>query len=177
LIRRSETRLRDACIIVPDVFTDRRGFFKESYSKQKYEAIGITDDFIQDNLSFSVRGTLRGLHGDPRMSKLVQVLDGRVFDVIVDMRRDSPTFGKWEAHELSGDNHLQMYIPHGFAHGFLALTDALFSYKQSAYHDPAQEFAVRYDDPELAIDWPVSGAPLLSEKDRKNPSFADAPKF
>jgi dTDP-4-dehydrorhamnose 3,5-epimerase len=172
-IRVVESELAEARLFVPDVFDDDRGYFKETYSRRKYGELGLTDEFVQDSISLSSRNVIRGLHGDREMSKLVQVLRGQAWDVIVDARRDSPTFGKWQGFELTQDNHVQLYIPKGFLHGFLALCDGvLFSYKQSAHYDPAHEFAARWDDPTLAIRWPLAGAPRLSEKDQCNPDFA-----
>lgn len=169
------TKLTGAVIIKLPAFADDRGLFKETYVRSKYAAIGITDDFVQDNVSFSRRGVLRGLHADPRMSKLVQVLRGEAFDVIVDTRSDSPTFGKWEGVHLRADEHTQLYIPAGFLHGFLALTDdVVFTYKQSAEYAPEREIGVRWDDPDLAIAWPLTGAPEVSPKDLRNRAFCDA---
>lgn len=169
-----QTRLAGAFIVKLPAFADDRGLFKETYVRSKYAAIGVTDEFVQDNVSFSRRGVLRGLHADPRMSKLVQVLRGEVFDVIVDTRSDSPTFGKWEGVHLRADEHTQLYIPAGFLHGFLALTDdVVFTYKQSAEYAPEREIGVRWDDPDLAIAWPLSGKPEVSSKDSRNGAFRD----
>ena len=163
----------EARIFVPEVFEDERGFFKETYSTAKYRALGLSDEFVQDSVSFSRRNVIRGLHYDVRMSKLVQVLRGRIFDVIVDLREGSPTSLRWQGFELSADNHRQLYVPAGFAHGFLALTDdVIFSYKHGALHDPAHERSVRWDDPTLAIAWPLAGDPILSAKDRAAPPLA-----
>jgi dTDP-4-dehydrorhamnose 3,5-epimerase len=165
-----ETKFADAKIFVPEVFADERGFFKETYSTQKYRALGLADDFVQDSVSYSSKNVIRGLHYDRRMSKLVQVLRGRVFDAIADLREDSPTYLQWQGFYLSEDDHHQLYVPAGFAHGFLALTDnVIFSYKHGALHDPAQERAVRWNDPTLAIAWPLEGEPILSAKDRVAP--------
>jgi dTDP-4-dehydrorhamnose 3,5-epimerase len=165
-----ETTLRDARLFVPDVFEDERGFFKETYSTIKYRALGLTDEFVQDSVSFSNKNVIRGLHGDRAMSKLVQVLRGSIWDVIADLREGSPSYRKWEAFDLSDRNHVQLYIPPGFAHGFLALTDdVVFAYKHGALYDPAREFSVRWDDPTLAIPWPLSGEPRISAKDRVAP--------
>jgi dTDP-4-dehydrorhamnose 3,5-epimerase len=173
-IRTIEASLRGARLFVPEVFEDDRGFFKETYSRRKYHELGLTDDFVQDSVSFSSRNVIRGLHGDPEMSKLVQVLRGKIWDVIVDARRDSPTFGKWEGFYLSEHNHLQLYIPKGCLHGFLALTDdVVFNYKHGAHHDPAREFAVRWDDPTLAIAWPLVGPARVSAKDQANQLFKE----
>jgi dTDP-4-dehydrorhamnose 3,5-epimerase len=163
----------DARIFVPEVFEDERGFFKEAYSTAKYKALGLSDEFVQDSVSFSRRNVIRGLHYDVRMSKLVQVLRGRIFDVIVDLREGSPTSLRWQGFELSAENHRQLYVPAGFAHGFLALSDdVVFSYKHGALHDPAHERSVRWDDPTLAIAWPLAGDPILSAKDRAAPPLA-----
>jgi len=167
-----DTTIAGARLFSPDVFEDERGFFKETYSTAKYRALGIADDFVQDNVSFSAKNVLRGLHGDPRMSKLVNVLRGAVWDVIVDVRADSPTYLRWEGFELSERNHVQLYIPKGCAHGFLTLTDdVVFVYKNGALYDPATEFAYRWDDPTLAVAWPLTGEPRLSAKDRVAPLF------
>ena len=153
-------------------FADSRGYFKEMFSSSRYRDAGITDDFVQDNVSFSRRGVLRGLHGDFRMSKLVGVLAGEAFDVIVDVRPGSPTRGHWHGVTLRGEDHWQIYVPAGFLHGFLALSDdVLFLYKQSALYDPAAEFGVRWDDDDLAIAWPTgANGAVLSAKDAVNPS-------
>ncbi len=165
-----ETSLKDALVFVPDVFADERGFFKETYSSAKYQALGINAAWVQDNVSSSARNVIRGLHGDRRMAKLVQVMHGRAWDVIVDLREGSPTYRKWEAFELSADNHRQLYIPAGFLHGFLAQSDGtLLMYKQSALYDPKQEFAINWCDPTLAIAWPLDGEPILSPKDAAAP--------
>jgi dTDP-4-dehydrorhamnose 3,5-epimerase len=168
-----ETTLADARLFFPDVYPDERGFFKETYSTAKYRALGLLDDFVQDSVSFSSKNVIRGLHGDPEMSKLVTVLRGKIWDVIVDLRRDSPTYLKWEGFELSEDNHVQLYIPKGFAHGFIALTDnVIFSYKHGALHDAQREFAYRWDDPTFAITWPLVGEPRISAKDQAAKLFA-----
>jgi dTDP-4-dehydrorhamnose 3,5-epimerase len=164
--------LQGAKLLSLPVFTDSRGYFKEMFSSPRYRAAGITDDFVQDNVSVSHRGVLRGLHGDFRMSKLVGVLVGEAFDVIVDVRPGSPTRGHWHSLTLRAAEHLQIYVPAGFLHGFFALSDdVLFLYKQSALYDPSTEFGVRWDDGDLAIAWPtgVNGA-VLSAKDAANPS-------
>ncbi|MBV8333167.1 MAG: dTDP-4-dehydrorhamnose 3,5-epimerase [Candidatus Eremiobacteraeota bacterium] len=161
-------------MFVPDVFEDDRGFFKETFSVRKYRDLGLTDEFVQDSVSFSRRNVLRGLHGDPQMSKLVQVLRGEIWDVIVDARRGSPAYGRWEAFALSETNHHQLYIPRGFLHGFLALTDGvLFNYKHSAYYEPSREIAVRWDDPTIGIAWPLDGTPIVSDRDGSAGRFAD----
>jgi dTDP-4-dehydrorhamnose 3,5-epimerase len=162
----------EARIFVPEVFGDDRGFFKETYSSAKYGALGLSDQFVQDSVSFSKRNVLRGLHYDMRMSKLVQVLRGRVFDVIVDLRDASPTRLRWQGFDLSAESHRQLYVPAGFGHGFLALSDdVVFSYKQGAAFDPVHERSVRWNDPALAIAWPLAGEPILSAKDRAAPTL------
>jgi dTDP-4-dehydrorhamnose 3,5-epimerase len=164
------TDFAEAKIFIPEVFRDERGFFKETYSTAKYRALGLVDDFVQDSVSFSKKNVIRGLHYDRRMSKFVQVLRGRIFDVIVDLREGSATHLHWQGFELSEDDHRQLYIPPGFAHGFLALTDdVVFSYKHGALYDSANESAIRWNDPSLKIDWPLDGAPILSAKDRAAP--------
>ncbi|MHB8146025.1 MAG: dTDP-4-dehydrorhamnose 3,5-epimerase [Vulcanimicrobiaceae bacterium] len=167
--------LTDARLLVPRAFTDDRGFFMETYSSERYRAVGIYDGFVQDNISVSRRGTLRGLHSDPRMAKLVQVLAGEAYDVIVDLRRDSRTYRECFGAMLSAANRTQLYVPPGFLHGYLALADdTIFSYKQSALYDPTMEFGVAWNDPDLAIAWPLEGmSPLLSPKDAANPTLRE----
>jgi len=154
-------------VLEPDVFEDTRGYFQEAFSNEKYAALGINETFVQDNVSYSRKDVLRGMHYDPRMTKLVYVVLGRVFDVVVDVRAGSPTFQQWTGVELSSDNHRQIFIPAGFAHGFLTLSDeAIVVYKQSAPYDPASERAISWRDPDVAIDWPLHGrSPILSPKD------------
>ena len=171
------TELPSVLLIEPRVFGDSRGFFFESFHAGRYAGVGIRDAFVQDNLSRSVQDTLRGLHfQEPgAQGKLVQVLNGAVWDVAVDVRRGSPHFGRWVGMELSADNHRQLWIPPGFAHGFCVLTDtADFFYKCTAPYAPEWERAVRWDDPALAIRWPVR-APILSAKDAGAPLLAEAP--
>jgi dTDP-4-dehydrorhamnose 3,5-epimerase len=165
--------LAGALIITPRIFSDERGFFKEIYSLDRYRRSGVDETFVQDNLSLSHCGVLRGLHGDARMAKLVTVLRGSAFDVIVDARAQSPTRRRWHATTLDAATGRQIYIPRGFLHGFLALEDdTLFAYKQSAPYDPAQEFGVAWDDPDLGIEWPLRGrAPILSPRDAANPTL------
>ncbi len=161
-----DTTFPDAKIYVPDVYFDARGYFKETYSRNKYARAGMHDDWVQDSVSRSSRNVLRGMHIDPRMAKLVQALKGTIFDVIVDMRAGSPTFRRWEGFVLSEDNHHQLYVPKGFAHGFLAQSDeAVVMYKMSAHYDPAFESGVRWNDPTVGIEWPLDGVPLVSSKD------------
>jgi dTDP-4-dehydrorhamnose 3,5-epimerase len=163
-----------ALLIAPDVFADERGFFKESFSAERYRAAGVTDVFIQDNVSVSKRHVLRGLHGDRRMAKLIQVLRGEAFDVLVDVRTGSPTYGRWEGFSLTEHNHAQLYIPAGCLHGFMAMTDdVILSYKQSATYNPAHEFCVRWNDPVLNIAWPSASEPRLSAKDAAAPLLSE----
>ncbi len=166
ILRSSETPIAQVLVIEPDVFADDRGFFKEVYSKQRYAALGIEGPFVQDNVSRSRKGVLRGMHFDARMAKLVQCLQGEIFDVVVDMRKDSPTYKHWHSVQLTGENHRQIFIPAGVAHGFYVLSEeAVLLYKQTAPYDPAMERALSWRDPEIGIVWPFSGEPLLSAKD------------
>lgn len=170
-----KTTLDEVLIIEPDLFPDNRGMFFESYSKRKYAELGITDEFVQDNHSISTRGVLRGLHFqiNPGQAKLVRVTRGEVFDVAVDVRKDSPNFGKWVGIHLSEENHLQAYIPNGFAHGLCVLSEtAEFLYKCSDYYSPENERGALWNDPDIGIDWPIEN-PILSDKDRKNPRLRD----
>ncbi|MDP9017910.1 MAG: dTDP-4-dehydrorhamnose 3,5-epimerase [Candidatus Eremiobacteraeota bacterium] len=163
-----ETGLAGVKLITPDVFKDERGFFKETFSLERYAQAGITSPFVQDNVSVSMQGVLRGMHYDPRMAKLVQVLFGRVFDVVVDMREGSATYKQWDGFELTADNHYQVYVPPGVAHGFLTLSDrAVLMYKQTALYDPKSEKAISWRDPSINIEWPLvnGNQPLLSPKD------------
>ncbi|GAC1388690.1 MAG: dTDP-4-dehydrorhamnose 3,5-epimerase [Vulcanimicrobiaceae bacterium] len=163
-----ETGLAGVRLITPDVFKDERGFFKETFSLERYAPAGIAGPFVQDNVSVSMQGVLRGLHYDPRMAKLVQVLFGRIFDVVVDMREGSSTFKQWDGFELTADNHYQVFVPPGVAHGFLTLSDrAVVMYKQTALYDPQSEKAISWRDPSVGVEWPlVNGTqPLLSPKD------------
>lgn len=163
--------------IEPKVFGDPRGYFMETWNLQRYRDAGITAEFVQDNISLSRRGTLRGLHfqNPNAQGKLLQVLLGEVFDVAVDLRRSSPTFGRWHGLILSEENRRQFFIPPGFAHGFAVLSDsALFQYKCTDFYSPKDELTLRWDDPEIGIRWPVAD-PLLSEKDRKGVPLRDFP--
>jgi dTDP-4-dehydrorhamnose 3,5-epimerase len=156
-------------IIEPKVFGDARGFFLESWNRQRYAEAGLPMDFVQDNVSLSRRGTLRGLHFQKpnAQGKLLQVLLGEVFDVAVDLRRSSPSFGRWHGLNLSGENKRQFYIPPGFAHGFYVVSEtALFQYKCTELYSPKDELTLKWDDPEIGIAWP-GPQPLLSEKDKK----------
>jgi dTDP-4-dehydrorhamnose 3,5-epimerase len=170
-----ELPLAGAKLIRPRIFRDPRGFFFESYSQARYEAAGIGETWLQDNHSASTKGTLRGLHyqSKPGQAKLLRVTLGRIFDVIVDIRPSSPTFGRWHGEEIDADEHVQIYIPIGFAHGFAVLSDqAEVQYKVSAPYDAATECAIRWDDAELGVAWPVS-EPILSARDKTSESFAD----
>jgi dTDP-4-dehydrorhamnose 3,5-epimerase len=169
--------LQGLLIIEPDVFGDSRGYFMESWNRQRYRDAGIDFDFVQDNFSLSRRGTLRGLHFQNPLAqgKLVSVLQGEVFDVGVDIRRSSPTFGRWFGMTLSADNKRQFFLPPGFAHGFLVLSDmALFHYKCTDYYSPKDEQGFRWDDPEVGIKWPVEN-PILSKRDAAAPYLKAIP--
>ena len=161
-------------IIEPKVFRDSRGLFYEVYSESKYKEQGVPARFVQDNHSISEKGVLRGLHYqvNPGQDKLVRVVRGEIFDVAVDIRKSSPTYGKWWGLSLSETNNLQLYIPVGFAHGFCVLSDsAEVLYKCSDYYSPQSERGIMWNDPDLAIDWPIEN-PMLSEKDIEYPNFA-----
>lgn len=172
----SDTPLLGVKIIQPDVFSDSRGYFLETHHLQKYRDAGLDGNFVQDNLSRSAKDVLRGLHYQypHAQGKLVYVVYGRIFDVAVDIRRDSPTFGKWFGIELSADNHLQLYISPGFAHGFCVLSEtADVIYKCTAFYHAASEHTLQWNDPDLAIDWPVTH-PLLSDKDTRGKPLQQA---
>ena len=173
-----ETDIEGVLIFEPKAFGDPRGFFMETWSRNRYTDAGLAVDFVQDNVSSSTKGVLRGLHYQyPQpQGKLVQVLRGEVLDVAVDIRVGSPTFGRAVTCVLSEDNHKQFYVPEGFAHGFCVLSEmALFSYKCTNYYNPKTEGGVLWNDPDLAIDWPMD-EPALSEKDRICPRLKDIPK-
>jgi dTDP-4-dehydrorhamnose 3,5-epimerase len=176
-LKRIDTDLPGCCIVEPAVFGDARGYFYESFNAEKYAAIGIHARFVQSNVSRSARGVLRGLHyqwPNPQ-GKLVGVLEGEVYDVAVDIRRGSPTFGRWTAAMLTAENKRQFWIPEGFAHGFCVVSDyATFVYQCTALYDRAADAGVRWNDAELAINWPVAD-PLLSDKDKVAPFLADVP--
>ena len=175
------TAIDGVLVLQPKVFGDARGFFLESFNQRAFdEAAGRHVDFVQDNHSRSARGVLRGLHfqkGDKAQGKLVRVAAGAVFDVAVDIRRTSPTFGRWVGVELSADNQRQLWVPPGLAHGFLVLSESAdFLYKTTEYYSPQDEGAVRWDDPDLAIAWPDLGeAPRLSAKDAAAQALRDLP--
>ena len=165
-------------VLEPDVFRDERGFFLETFHEQKYEDLGIKSKFVQDNLSLSSKGILRGLHFQYRhpQAKLVQVILGEVFDVAVDIRQGSLTFGKWFGIMLSQNNLYQMFIPEGFAHGYWVVSEtALFAYKCSDFYSPAYEGGLLWSDPDIGIQWPAS-EPVLSQKDSRLPRLSEFPK-
>ena len=174
-----KTPLQDCYIIHDTVFADSRGYFFESFNAKKFEELtGVATPFVQDNQSSSTRGVLRGLHaqtGEHAQSKLVRVLSGKVLDVAVDLRKYSPSFGKAFSIELTGDNHKQLYIPRGFAHGFVVLSDtAVFFYKCDNFYNKAAELGIMYDDPDLNINWQLPKEDLiLSDKDMHNAYLAD----
>lgn len=174
-----ETPLKDCYVIEPTIFEDDRGYFFEKYNEKKFEELtGMNGHFVQDNISKSSYGVLRGLHlqkGEHAQAKLVSCLEGKVFDVAVDLRRNSPTFGKWYGIELTPENKLQLYVPRGFGHGFSVLSEtAIFSYKCDNFYNKESEGSVIWNDPDLNIDWKL---PLdivqLSDKDRGLPTFAE----
>lgn len=171
------TAIDGVVIIEPRVFRDSRGFFLETYQQDRYAGHGISETFVQDNLSYSVKNTLRGLHFQIRkpQAKLVQAVVGEILDVVVDLRPGSTTFGKWEAVTLSAESCRQLFIPCGMAHGFQVLSDtALFLYKCSDFYDPEDEAGVLWNDPDIGIDWPLS-QPIISDKDRRHPRLKDIP--
>jgi len=168
-------RLDGVVLVKPVVWQDERGFFLETYHAEKYRSGGIPDPFVQDNHSFSVRGTLRGLHGQLRhpQGKLVRAILGEIFDVAVDARPDSSTFGQWVGAVLSSDNHHQLYVPPGYVHGFVVMSEtAHVQYKCTDLYYREDEIAVVWNDPDIAIDWPVA-APLLKERDARAPRLAE----
>jgi dTDP-4-dehydrorhamnose 3,5-epimerase len=172
-----KTNLEGVRLIKPQVFGDQRGFFTETYSKKKFQEAGVEAVFVQDNHSKSEKkGVLRGLHFQKppyEQAKLVRVVKGSVYDVVVDLRKDSPTFGKWEGFELSDKNFLMLYIPRGFAHGFCTLEpETEFLYKVDNVYAPESEGGVIWNDPDLSIDWPTQ-SPILSDKDQKWPNLSN----
>ena len=175
------TPLDGVLVIEPTVFGDERGFFMESFNRREFsEQAGIALDFVQDNHSRSARGVLRGLHYQivQPQGKLVRVGSGAVFDVVVDMRRSSATFGRWHGVELSAANRRIVWVPPGFAHGFLTLSDtADFLYKTTDYYAPQHQRALLWNDPQIGIEWPLTGAPILSEKDRVADYLSTAESF
>lgn len=175
------TKIKDVLILEPKVFGDERGFFKESFNKRTFaRATGVEPDFVQDNYSRSSKNVLRGLHYQIKQpqGKLVYVGSGSVFDVAVDLRRSSPTFGQWVGVELSEQNQRQLWVPPGFAHGFVVLSDSVdFLYKATDYYAPEHERCIIWNDPQLNIRWPLDGEPRLSAKDQLGVSFEQAEYF
>lgn len=172
------TELEGVYIIEPQVFGDHRGWFMENYSKLKLDNIGLDIDFIQDNHSYSaIKGTLRGLHfqiNPKAQTKLIRCTRGKILDVAVDIRKGSPTYKRWIAHELTAENKTQLLMPKGFAHGFLTLTDDVeVQYKVDEYYSPENDRSIRYDDPEIKVNWGIED-PILSEKDLKAPLLKDS---
>ena len=175
MAERLPTQLDGVVLIEPEVHGDERGFLVETWRRDSWAELGVDLDFVQHNHSRSVRGTLRGLHfqTSPGQAKLVRCMRGRIFDVAVDLRRSSPTFGRWEGHELDDERHRQLLVPVGFGHGFCVLSDvADVSYQLSSLYDPATEAGIAWDDADVAVDWPIA-EPLLSERDRSAPGLAD----
>ena len=176
------TAIPDVILIKPKVFVDERGFFMETYQAERFAEAGIPNDFVQDNHSGSGRGILRGLHYQARQpqGKLVRVIAGEIFDVAVDLRRSSPTFGQWAGHYLLAENKHQLWIPPGFAHGFYVLSEwAEVLYKATDFYAPQWERTLAWDDPEIDIEWPLidGGEPILSEKDRQRKGLKEAELF
>ncbi|MCA9484946.1 MAG: dTDP-4-dehydrorhamnose 3,5-epimerase [Nitrospina sp.] len=170
-----KTKLQDVLLIEPKVFRDPRGFFLETYNSRRYHGQGIDVPMVQDNRAFSSKGVLRGLHFQKNFpqDKLVWAPHGEVMDIALDLRKSSPTYGQWEAYHLTGENHLQAFIPVGFAHGYVVLSDtAEFAYKCSEFYHPEDEGGVVWNDPDLAIDWGIAD-PIISEKDAKLPRMRD----
>jgi dTDP-4-dehydrorhamnose 3,5-epimerase len=169
------TRLDGLVLLEPDVHGDERGFLVETFSERDWREAGVDCEFVQDNHSRSSAGILRGLHfqRSPGQAKLVRCMRGRVWDVAVDLRRDSPTFAQWEGHELDDELHRQLFVPRGFAHGFCVLSDvADVHYRLSDYYDPATEAGIAWDDPTVAVDWPIDD-PQVSERDATAPKLAE----
>ncbi len=172
----NETNIKGVYIIDVKVYGDNRGYFMETYKEKEFIEAGLKYDFIQDNQSSSKKGVLRGLHFQKKypQAKLVRVLSGEVFDVAVDLRKDSETYGKWVGILLSGENHRQFMIPRGFAHGFIVVSDyAEFAYKCDEIYHPEDEDGIMWNDPDIGIEWPNVGSVILSEKDKKHPMFKD----
>ncbi len=174
-IKVTRCEIEGLCVIEPTVFRDERGYFVETYNRNDFEAEGLDMTFVQDNQSMSTKGVLRGLHFQKEYAqgKLVRVVDGEVFDVAVDLREGSPTLGKWFGVRLSSENQKQFYIPKGFAHGFMVLSDkAVFTYKCTDFYHPGDEGGLKFDDPDIGIDWPIPEGMtkddlIISEKDTK----------
>ena len=172
----TESGIKGVYVIEPDVYKDDRGFFMETFHIERYrKLIGINFDFVQDNISRSSKNVLRGMHFQRNypQGKIVKASRGEILDVIVDLRKDSPTYGTWESFKLSEQNKLQVWIPPGFAHGFLVMSDSAdFEYKCTEYYHPEDEHCLMWNDPEVAIDWPIND-PILSEKDKRGLSLKD----
>jgi dTDP-4-dehydrorhamnose 3,5-epimerase len=172
--RRVETGIPDLVLVEPDVHGDERGFFVETFRESELPGLGIDAHFVQDNHSRSGARVLRGIHTQRGQAKLVRCPAGRVWDVAVDLRPDSPTYRRWEGHELDDVAHRQLFIPDGFGHGFCVLSDSAdVLYRVSSYYDPSLETGIAWDDPEIGIEWPISD-PVLSERDRGAPPLAEA---
>ncbi|WP_195972826.1 dTDP-4-dehydrorhamnose 3,5-epimerase [Clostridium thermobutyricum] len=173
-----ETKIKDLYIIEPKVFGDNRGYFMETYSKKAFNEAGLTMEFVQDNESRSKKGVLRGLHFQTKhtQGKLVRVTDGAVYDVAVDLRKGSPTYGQWEGILLTAENKKQFYVPEGFAHGFLVVSDyATFNYKCTDFYAPEYDGGILWNDPDIGVEWPLEGIEeiLLSEKDKNQKRLKD----
>ena len=177
-MKRIETDLPGVIIFESRIHEDDRGFFMETYRESAFGDLGVTDRFVQDNHSRSLRNTIRGIHFQLRapQAKLCRVTRGEVFDVVADIRTGSPTFGRWTGVHLSEDNRRLLYVPPGFAHGFLVLSDfADFLYKCGSYYDPGDEFGIRWDDPSLDVNWPLANIPVISPRDAGLPLLEDIP--
>jgi dTDP-4-dehydrorhamnose 3,5-epimerase len=174
--RRLETKLEGVVVLEPEAHGDARGFLVETFRADDWRAAGVeVGGFVQDNHSRSAQGILRGLHfqTDPGQAKLIRCARGAIFDVVVDLRRSSPSFGRWEGHHLDDERHRQLFVPVGFAHGFCVLTEiADVAYKLSSYYDPATEAGIAWDDPDVGVEWPLA-EPQLSERDRTAPRLAE----
>lgn len=175
-----ETKLPGVLVLEPRVFGDERGFFLESYNERVFSELGIREQFVQDNHSYSTKNVIRGLHYQvgPGQGKVVRVISGEILDVVLDLRRSSLTFGKWESFILSGENKKMLWIPEGFAHGFRVVSDAAHVlYKATDFYAPERERTILWNDPELGIEWRVQDDPIISDKDRKGMKFEKAEKF
>lgn len=172
--------ISDVLLLSPKVFGDERGYFFEAYNRRLFQGIGITNEFVQDNQSCSSKGVLRGLHYQIQQpqGKLVRAVWGAILDVAVDLRRSSPTFGKWVSAELTGENKKMLWVPRGFAHGFVTLSDsAIVAYKADAFYAPEHERSILWNDPDIGIDWQLSGAPILAPKDAAGKRLRSAEVF
>ncbi|MBO4855867.1 MAG: dTDP-4-dehydrorhamnose 3,5-epimerase [Bacilli bacterium] len=172
-----ETKIKDVYVIEPKVFGDNRGYFMETYKKEDFDNAGLKYNFVQDNQSKSKKGVLRGLHYQKNFpqAKLVRVISGEVFDVAVDLRKDSPTYGQWVGEILTSENKKMLMIPRGFAHGFMVLSEtAEFTYKCDEVYHPEDEGGIMWNDPDVGVEWPSDIEPLLSEKDQKHPSLKES---